>query len=321
MGDRHMDDWDAAHTCLVTVTYGNRAHLLDQCLEAALGQNRVGRAIVVRNGPVPGIDDVLRRWAGRIEGIGFARNVGSAKAFAAGIEAALRGDSRFFVLLDDDNIIAPGGVNALLSEIRTDPEGMRHPERLAALGWRHDGASFADVPARSSFLNFRLGRKPGRRETAAALPFAPYGGLLAHRDLFAAIGLPRPDMVLYADDTEYTSRIVKAGGRIAPVEACKICDADQSWNRAAVTTSYLVRLLEEGSDFRVYYSIRNRVWFDSRLYVRNYAVYALNALVFCASLAVVMVRRRRFARGAVLARAIAHGLLGRLGANPAFPLP
>jgi len=43
--------------------------------------------------------------------------------------------------------------------------------------------------------------------------------------------------------------------------------------------------------------------------------------VFCASLAVVMVRRRRFARGAVLARAIAHGLLGRLGANPAFPLP
>ena len=59
--------------------------------------------------------------------------------------------------------------------------------------------------------------------------------MLAHRSLYQAIGLPLRELVLYADDTEYTRRITAMGGRLRLVTDALIDELELSWNIKAHT--------------------------------------------------------------------------------------
>ncbi len=96
--------------------------------------------------------------------------------------------------------------------------------RAAVLGFRpdHQGDIAMGVRGRAglaaAFELLRLPRRPhplqdlaphavgpaasGALPAVVSMPFAPYGGFLAHRDVYTDLGLPDPNLVLYADDTE-----------------------------------------------------------------------------------------------------------------------
>ena len=145
------------------------------------------------------------------------------------------------------------------------------------------------------------------------LVIAPYSGLFFHRTLVERFGLPRADFVLYADDTEYSHRLVRAGGRLALIPAARIEDLESSWNVRQHQGSSFGVLLGQGSDLRVYYGIRNGVYFDAHCRAHDRLVFTLNRWVYLAALAGLARLGGRRARLGLIQQAVRDGLAGRLG--------
>src|SRR5690606_19392019 len=186
---------------------------------------------------------------------------------------------------------------------------------------------------RSSYFGFHVAQLPykiwrrlplagrsGKRPASISLPFAPYGGMLAHRSLYQRIGVPMKDLVLYVDDTEYTRRITADGGRLFLFTDAVIDELEQSWNIKARTRNIYETFLLGDSDFRAYYSARNQAWFDKNIWAASPLLLRLNRTVFLALLRLVARLRNSHDRLALIEQAIHDGENGALGMSKTFPL-
>jgi GT2 family glycosyltransferase len=172
---------------------------------------------------------------------------------------------------------------------------------------------------------YKLWRKlPGRKKgvpKTVDLPFSTYGGLLASRELFAKIGLPKADLVLYADDAEYTLRITRSGGVLRMVTDAQLEDLEDSWHLRERKKISFFTYLEKGSDWQVYYAIRNRVWLDRHILRRRALVYSFNKAIFLLLLNFFQLLTPVTNRRNVIREAIKDGEDARLGVNSLYPLP
>jgi len=219
--------------------------------------------------------------------------------------------------------------------------GLLGPDRVAVLGYRAtQQADIAQgVPARyvlqprSSYFGFHIaqlpfklwrrlpwGKKPGKRPASISLPFAPYGGMLAHRSLYQRIGMPLKELVLYVDDTEYTRRITARGGRLFMFTDAVIDELEQSWNIKARTRNIYETFLLGDSDFRAYYAARNQAWFDKNVWAASPRLHRLNRAIFLTLLRLIARLRNSRDRLAILEQAIRDGESGDLGMSKLFPL-
>lgn len=328
---------------VVTVTYGERRALLRQVLDALPAQG-VGRAVVVDNGAQwPVKDELAATYGDFAQVVEMDRNTGSANGFGAGIRHALETGAEYVWLLDDDNRPAPDCLAALGAAYQ-DLLGQLPADLLAVLAFRpeHQADVAAGVPLRyvnprrNSFRGFHVLNIPykfrqrtpwGRPRVRDALPahvdllIATYSGLFFHRALVERFGLPRADFVLYADDIEYSHRIVRAGGRIALITTAAIEDLESSWDkRQHQGGSSFSILLGQGSDLRVYYSTRNSVYLDVHCRPHDRLMFTLNRWVYMAALATLARRGGQHARLAVIQQAVRDGLAGHLGVHKSFPL-
>jgi GT2 family glycosyltransferase len=328
--------------CAVVTTYGSRGALCARVVERLLAEG-VAHVVVVDNGSEPeaaaGLAELAAGAGGRVEVIRHERNLGSAPGVAAGLRRflALEGPADAWVL-DDDNEPAVGALTALL-RARADLGG----ERVAVLAHRPArpyqarlvaGMSARDVfPSRSSFLYFNVLdlRARLRRSAAAAagarrtepvrIPYGAYGGLLLSRALVQAIGLPDEALVLYEDDTEYTSRLARVGAELWLVPASEVADIDESWLVAEPGGTGASRLLSASQDLKAYYSTRNRVLFERRAWMGSRLLYAVNRAVWLGVLGASALRTRRFGRLRLVLRAVRDGERGRTGEAPPFATP
>lgn len=328
---------------VVTVTYGERRALLRQVLDALPAQG-VSRAVVVDNGARwPVKDELAATYGDFAQVVEIGRNTGSANGFGAGIRRALETGAEYIWLLDDDNRPAPDCLAALGAAYQ-DLGQQHHADLLAVLAFRpeHQADVAAGVPLRyvnprrNSFRGFHVldipykfwRRTPwGRPSASGRLParvdlgVAPYSGLFFHRAVAERFGLPRADFVLYGDDTEYSHRLVRAGGRLVLIPAARIEDLESSWNvRQHPQGSSFGVLLGQGSDLRVYYGTRNRVYFDAHCRAHDRLVFALNRWVYLAALATLARVGGQHARLALIQQAVRDGLAGHLGVHTRFPL-
>ncbi len=326
-------------TTLITVTYGDRAKHLSKLLERCLGEEGVSQAIVVNNASISDLSSLKAKWGRRAVFLDMNSNTGSACGYGAGIKAALSLDSDYLWLMDDDNAPAKGAMRILRRELAslTDQIGK---EYSAVLGLRcsrvkTEGELQYLFPLRSSFLGFHLAQLPKKlmrrlnpsrfdRDISASpidIDFAPYGGFFAHREAFMRLGIPRRDMVLYADDWEYTMRLTNNRGRIRLVPEAGIEDLEKAWNRETAAKTIFVQSLVSGADFQIYYAFRNHVWLARRNQCDSEFVYSLNKFAFMSMLSVLAVAFGRLKRLGLIRRAIMDGERGRLGVNTSFPLP
>ncbi|MCA3182004.1 MULTISPECIES: glycosyl transferase family 2 [unclassified Cupriavidus] len=327
---------------LVTVTYGDRLHYCAELLRRSFEHEGVSHAVVVSNNAIADLSPLEAAWGKRITIVRLATNTGSANGYAVGIGRALERESTDYIwLMDDDNAPCEGALDVLCHQLDllTRKQGRCG---AAVLGFRpdHQGDIAAGVPAglamppRSSYFGFHVGRIPykiwrrtpwGRPRPDAIpdvvhLPFAPYGGLLGHRDMYADLGLPVPELVLYADDIEYTWRLTARGGCIALVTAARLEDLEGSWNVKRNWKNHFECMLLSGSDFRAYYSSRNQAWFDRNHWSTSGLMYRLNRFVFLRLLRLYGKRRNAGARLRLLERAIADGEASRLGFHADYSL-
>ncbi|MFN3315563.1 MAG: glycosyltransferase, partial [Raineya sp.] len=92
--------------CAVTVTYGNRFHLLEKLLNA-LQEIAVSEVVIVSNGSSQESSEALKKYLESYNKkfylLELPNNTGSAGGFRLGIETALKGECDFIWILDDDN--------------------------------------------------------------------------------------------------------------------------------------------------------------------------------------------------------------------------
>lgn len=338
--------------CVVTVTYGNRWHLLRQLVDSVkvLG---VARLIVVDN-----LSDaesqieqeaICERSNGLVQIVRLPRNVGSAGGYKAGIEAAMRTKAAYFWLLDDDNVPEEDALQELLHYYI---DGSRESVLLSL---RADRAPYVDLLSgrtaeecfgqKNSFFRFswrQFWRKPlegilrlngASREprpaprTASRLevPRAPYGGLLLPRAAVAACGLPNEAYFVDQDDFEYSQRIVESGFRIVLIGNSRVRDVDVSWTGEAggVWTRLSPYVVLEESSFkmkRIYYSARNAVHNGYHLskhgkteFSLNVGLYALLLGVLSSMAAIATARSAPLEGYRMFLRGVYDGYRGALG--------
>ncbi len=320
---------------LVTVTYADRANFVCELLESAFECEEIANIIIVNNGGT--LVQLRNEWpAAKVTLINLEQNFGSAKAFGLGIGHALKISNAFIMLMDDDNVIGRDAVKILIDNYRENSN--IHP-LYACAGLRRDKGMrhyIRQVEEREgSFMGFHVfdfwrkirkmlgidDEPPSPADNTLLLKYAPYGGFFSHGATFKKIGLPSEDFVLYADDWEYTSRVVALGGRITLVGDAEIVDQEVSWAVGENKPSFN-KFLEDGSDFRVFYTFRNHVFLSTRsLLPRHALIFMLNAIFFFSLLTIFNIRVGRYSRLLLIFTAVYKGICGQLGESPRFQLP
>jgi GT2 family glycosyltransferase len=330
---------DKSSCVVVTVTYGDRRGLLRRALEAAFSQG-VERAVVVSNGTAQDVRDyILACFGDRVHLVHLKRNFGSAVGFGEGMRAAAELGSQYILLLDDDNELQPGCLDALKSRYAALAHSFPS-SLLAVLAFRPAlsanvaaGVSLPVVnPSHAAFFGFDLKDLPFkilRRLAPRLLPrekrdvyrmiFAPYSGMFFHRDVVRTHGAPREDFVLYCDDTEFSYRITDGGGAIVLDKHALITDLDQSWNlKAFYPTTFDVWLRTE-HELRLFYGLRNQAFFEKHYRSRG-ARRTLNRFVYLSLLALRALQLNRMGRFKFILATVRMGEKGLLGEDPRFKL-
>lgn len=326
----------------ITVTYGSRFRLLRNVVVGAIA-NGVEKLIIVDNG----CEDTCRKEIHRLKYnlkrqliiLTLPQNQGSAAGYKAGLEHVLGcSDCEYIWLLDDDNQPSETALSQLFRYYRK----LNHvvaPDRLVLLSLREDLDFLKKValgvppakayPRKSSFLwfhvldlpksilkYFRSDRMLNSNQTIKSptpIPYAPYGGLFFHKSALSRLGFPDERFFVYSDDTEYTYRFTKSGGRLFLVPSSIVFDRDSIWYYKTKGKTLFSRLLLADSDFRVHYGIRNRSYFAGRFWKRSNIVYDINKWTFLAMLFFFALRYRKLKRFVMIVRAARQGERGDLG--------
>lgn len=329
---------------VVTVTYGNRRHLLEEVITRCLA-NHIKRIIVVNNGANWNFDSLHNRYPDcDIRIILMDGNKGSAAAYSAGIRLALECNTYDFLWLLDDDLAPENECLAILMKEYSSLAQTVQKNKIAVLAARLEFIETLSSgryrrlmnPPNNAFLEFsvadlwpkikkRLPWHPGQaRNTdlpnAFSVQMAPYGGLLFHRSVIENIGLPDNDFVLYVDDYEYTDRIVRSGGNIMLIPSARLKELEQCWNSGQSHFSSFHAWLS-GSDFRAYYTARNMSYFETHVRNNRGSLYRFNKFTYLTILRLIALLQRRGARMRLLRDAIRAGVAGRLGLDNRFPLP
>lgn len=330
--------------CAVTVTYGNRRHLLLPVLTTLLEEEKVGKIVVVSNGAEWNVRALANELApGGVDVFEIDKNRGSAAGFATGIRRAFDLGAEFIWLLDDDNQPEKGSLSELLSayaRLRSHyPEDglavaafrpVRRPDLAAGVAveflskqrpssfWRFH---ILDVPARL-WLRVRRDRLRQRKRLPPTIEVnaTPYGGTLFHRSVVERHGLPREDFVLYGDDVEFSCRITRNGGGIHLVTSARVVDLEGPWTGKRRSALPFRDWLEAEDEVRAFYSARNGTYLDSHCRPHTAAVLELNRRIYCFALWLNALTLRRLDRYRLLQEAIHDGLAGCLGVHPRYRL-
>jgi len=336
----------------VIVTYGRRWHLLEQSLAAALEAGS-DNAIVVDNGSKEDISKyVSKAFPQRVIVLRLDVNTGSAGGFHAGITAAMTGGAEYILLLDDDNCPKKEAISELERAFQ-DKLAQTARDRLCVVACKlqnypgiqkreNEPQAWQPGPSagqlRNAFLGFdlvhslerfvrrnldsRRGTDRDNRVKPSAtyrVTTAPYGGMFFHRSLIDRFGYPDRHFVLYQDDIEFTLRISCGGGQVWFIRDAHIEAVDRSWFRPEMRMSALELWLTQGSDMRVFYTVRNCAYIEARVHKPSLRR-SLNRCVFVSALIVLSSLYGKWKRVGIIMDAVRFGEAGHLGTNSVYPL-
>jgi GT2 family glycosyltransferase len=306
-----MNNKKGIKVCAVFVTYGDRYHLLKPCIEALLEQ-QISHIIVIDNHSLPRSHEHLKTLQkaldGKLEVFRVRENSGSAGGYWNGLQhASTNKECDFIWLLDDDNKPREGALKALVNFWQTsDKTDKEH--RMALLSFREDREVYKEaviknkpdlvMGRKNSFLGFHMNGAPKEllrrlkqkhlRETDdralikknhGQVSVAPFGGMFFHKTLLDEIGYPNRDFYLYADDWEFSYRVTQKGGKIILLLNSLIEDIEKSWHLGDSKGLFRSNLLGDLDEMRLYYFVRNRVYFEKKYRVTNPLSYNFNKFI------------------------------------------
>lgn len=321
---------EQASLCVILVTYGDRHHFLARTITAILHES-TAEIVVIYNG---NWDSDSATIDPRVQSIRLDHNLGSAGGFRAGIETALKRDTNYFLLLDDDNLPEAGCVEMLfatharlggspllaLQAFRPAQPWQRLVVRkgVMTLG-RPNTYGWFNLTNERHLLWRQLGSNtratecvPNAANAPVPINVAAYGGLFIRRAALELGELPDPRYFCYYDDLDFTDRLVRRGVTIHLCADAVINDLDISWH--ARTERAHPAFSRSTPDQRIYLDLRNAfIFYRSRM--TNRALYLLNGVGFWLGILYLAIFRstdigttRR--RLALIRQAVRHGSRG-----------
>lgn len=290
------------HFTTVVVTYADRGHLLSRVTSAAIesGSNHV---IVIDNGSSEKTKAIIVGLSNKFQGVKFTistndKNEGSAIAFSAGMDIASsdQNENEMVLFLDDDNLPEAGSVQRALqialSRVRNDDvyfllredrphymEFIRTKNKDVLLGKKNSFMAFSITKYINQLLKKTIKLTEDNvdlkdSDCVLDIPCGPYGGMLTRKSILEKGVRPLKEMILYFDDTKYTYDLSSSGVNLNLLTNCYIKDIDDSWS--AVKTKITSSPLFNAGDFKIYHTIRNRVFFELNVTTSNLPIYVMN---------------------------------------------
>lgn len=306
-------------TGVVTLTYGDRMHLLEPVLDELECLQDIIKVVVVCNGITSEAMKLLKsRAAGsdKIELLDMAFNSGSAKGFKDGMVEVQKHSVDYIWLLDDDNLPTPNAFE-VLKEQYTKLAPRYRGKPFCLLSYRPDRPKYrhavlqgdpkAVIGPDNSFLGFHwkqklrkaLGHAPDEQASDCDVRMgqvlvAPYGGMFFCKELLGEIGYPREEFFLYGDDHDFSYRITQAGGAIILVLDSVIRDLETSFHLVKSPSRKRIssRFFKTDSRNAIYYSARNSIVFEQN-FVDRPMEYGVNKYIYLWTLGLAMLLRFR----------------------------
>jgi len=308
---------------------------LSQVIELLLKYDAIDHIIVFNNASIYNVTQKAAGFNdGRITVINSEENLGSAGGYKAAIKYAYENtNSDFFFLLDDDNLPRENVILNLLQQWDVTAEANNknalfclREDRLQHIKITKGTNPYRYYLVPDNFLGFSIFRifknqfnklqdkfeKKQATMQPAVIPYAPYGGMFMHRELIADIGYPDERFYLYVDDSEYTYRITQNKGKIWIVPQCGIVDVDKSQG-IGYKPDFLHSALLDQWNFRIYYHIRNRVYFYSKVEMKSKLIFNLNKSLYLGFLYFIAKFSAKQSEYKKLLTAVDDGLKGNLG--------
>ncbi len=187
---------------VIIVTY-NRIELLKECMEHVLNQTLAPKSVVlIDNASTDGTKEYLDslntdKFSLRV--VHMENNTGGAGGFYQGLVEAMRTDSDWFMLIDDDAILEYDCLEKMSYVMSCNN----------AKAYACTVRSFGKID--TSHRRIAVGAVPEReyQKDAFSCIYATFCGLVVARNLVEKIGYPIKEYFIWFDDTEYSMRIQK----------------------------------------------------------------------------------------------------------------
>lgn len=270
-----------------TLTYGNRINFLYQSIDRLLEQG-FDMIYVFCNGITK---DNYQKLTSKYHGTPIItlyseKNLGSAGGYYELITHITQNDDADYVLLlDDDNLVPKNCYQTLMQlDIKEDELYYFHrPDRmLPKLAKEKQQPEFV-MGSENSFLGRDIFSKIIKSDSkyAGDIIAAPYGGLLLNKQALKSGILPKKDFYLYADDYEYTNRLVtEYNFKIIFSEDILIEDLEKSFHLKK-GSKLLSNRFSNANATQLYYSVRNNTWLgllrshSKGQYISNVVIFSL----------------------------------------------
>lgn len=191
---------------VIIVTY-NRLELLKECLECIRKQEfKPNDVVIINNHSTDGTEEYLnsvsevkdKKWILKTE----PQNIGGSGGYYDGMKIAVETDSNWFLLIDDDAMIAPDYLKLIAESI------VRHPKNLAFSGTVvTDNKIMTEHRRRFNRCEFVVDEKEYLNEEFE-YDLSSFCGAIVNRKVIETIGFPERDFFIWYDDTEYSLRVM-----------------------------------------------------------------------------------------------------------------
>ncbi len=249
---RRRDDDSSGCRVIVVVLTWNSCDVTADCLHS-LRRSRFAafHLVVVDNGSTDGTAGRLRQMFPEVTVLETGRNLGFTGGMNTGLRWMLSTAADHAVLLNNDTIVDPEALGALVAALDAEPDVAVACPKIY----------FWDAPQVLWFAGGRLslwtgiGVNVGRRETDRGqydrrrdITFANGCVLALRRATIERVGLLDESLFAYAEDTDYSLRVRARGGRLVYVPAARI------WHREGFASKTNL-----GNPKRIYYGTRNQL--------------------------------------------------------------
>jgi GT2 family glycosyltransferase len=252
------------------------------------------RLLIVDNCSTDGSEAILRQRFPDVELVQTGANLGFAGGNNFGIRHALQRGAKFVWLLNNDTLVDPGALSALVRAALAGPKvGMAgskilyHGDRdlLWYAGAELDAAR-PHLPRHLGLNERDRGQYDERRETG----YVTGCSLLASKEMMESVGLLDHELFLYFEDVDWSARARAAGWKLIYAPDSLV------YHKVSLSTG------GAASPGLVYYTSRNRLYFVRRNFPRHLAAAVLYDLY---EHVLVNIKKGRFSA----ARAAVRGMI------------
>lgn len=255
----------------VVVTY-NRQKLLSECITALRNQTRKPDAILVINN---GSTDDTEPWLqSQYDLISITqKNLGSSGGFNTGISWAYKNNYTWIWCMDDDGYAKEDALENILAP-QLDMLCLRNcavlnKEDKKTFVWKTKDYKTIDA------VDCKIINGIGH----------PFNGTMLNRNIVARVGLPKPALFLWGDETEYYLRIVKKNN----IPVCTIASSIHYHPAAGFTYKNDWNYL---NTWKMYFYIRNRFHIHKAKYNSGIMAFVNYCCFLVAMVGVIMVYQK-----------------------------